>query len=571
LASVVRADLAAQEAISGTIGYEGQYTILGPVGTAAQALAQAQQTQATDRLAVAADQTALNDTSSGNVVAIGQQQGALNGAQAVATADQTQLRQDQAQQAVDQHTLDGTTTKQAAEQAQLASDTTSQRSLQQTQLADQQQLAALQARVASEQSTIATTHDQNALTADQTTLTADQAALANVQQRLNNEATALQQAGFAVTDDQAAAQQDATGVNAAKAAVTADEAKVAADQTKVSLADPAAVANAQSALAGAEVSALRNLHQAQAKRDTDSAALQAAQSALDTAQSTALGSGTTLTWIPQAGQTVVQGQPVYAVDGAPVPLLYGQVPLFRDLHSGVADGADVGELNADLGLPPSNHFSAATTAALQRWQTAARLAPTGTLAVGQAVVEPGPFRVDTVHASVGASLGSGAVLDATSTVLVVTAQLPLSDVGAVKPGDAVTIDLPNGHAGLAGRVRDLGASVTPPPSGSNGQGGQGQTPATTVPATLTFSDPSDARGLDQAAVLVHITTQTVHGVLAVPVDALLALAGGGEGVEIVSGTQHRVVAVTTGVFTGTQVQIDGAGITEGTQVEVPAG
>jgi hypothetical protein len=91
-----------------------------------------------------------------------------------------------------------------------------------------------------------------------------------------------------------------------------------------------------------------------------------------------------------------------------------------------------------------------------------------------------------------------------------------------------------------------------------------------VPTTVTFSDPTVARGLDQAAVLVHVTTQTAHGVLAVPVDALLALNGGGEGVEVVGGGVHRIVAVQTGLFSGTQVAITAPGITEGDQVEVPA-
>ena len=91
-----------------------------------------------------------------------------------------------------------------------------------------------------------------------------------------------------------------------------------------------------------------------------------------------------------------------------------------------------------------------------------------------------------------------------------------------------------------------------------------------MPATVTFSDPSVARRLDQAAVLVHVTTQTVRGVLAVPVDSLLALSGGGEGVEVVSGDRRQVVAVTTGVFTGTMVEVSGGGLSVGQQVEVPS-
>jgi hypothetical protein len=165
---------------------------------------------------------------------------------------------------------------------------------------------------------------------------------------------------------------------------------------------------------------------------------------------------------------------------------------------------------------------------------------------------------------------------------VVTALVPLNYIGSVKPGAAVTVDLPNGRAGVAGTVRDVGTSVAPATGGqgaggangstnSNGTaGGQGGAGATSVAATVTFSDPTTAQGLDQAAALVHVTTQTAQGVLAVPVEALLALDGGGEGVEVVSGGMHRIVSVQTGLFTGTQVQITAGEITAGTQVEVPA-
>jgi hypothetical protein len=39
---------------------------------------------------------------------------------------------------------------------------------------------------------------------------------------------------------------------------------------------------------------------------------------------------------------------------------------------------------------------------------------------------------------------------------------------------------------------------------------------------------------------------------------------------VVAGGVHRIVAVQTGLFSGTQVEITGPGITAGAQVEVPA-
>ena len=51
--------------------------------------------------------------------------------------------------------------------------------------------------------------------------------------------------------------------------------------------------------------------------------------------------------------------------------------------------------------------------------------------------------------------------------------------------------------------------------------------------------------------------------------ALLALAEGGYGVEIVEGSTSRIVAVKTGMFAGGRVEISGEAIAEGMLVGVP--
>ena len=62
--------------------------------------------------------------------------------------------------------------------------------------------------------------------------------------------------------------------------------------------------------------------------------------------------------------------------------------------------------------------------------------------------------------------------------------------------------------------------------------------------------------------------------LAVPVSALVALAGGGYAVEVVHGAgataTRQLVAVRTGLFSATLVQVSGPGIAAGQRVEVPA-
>jgi membrane fusion protein, multidrug efflux system len=68
---------------------------------------------------------------------------------------------------------------------------------------------------------------------------------------------------------------------------------------------------------------------------------------------------------------------------------------------------------------------------------------------------------------------------------------------------------------------------------------------------------------------VVFTASERKDVLTVPVTALVALAEGGYGVEVVSGSTSRYVPVTTGLFSNGRVEIEGSGIREGTRVGVP--
>jgi multidrug efflux pump subunit AcrA (membrane-fusion protein) len=73
-------------------------------------------------------------------------------------------------------------------------------------------------------------------------------------------------------------------------------------------------------------------------------------------------------------------------------------------------------------------------------------------------------------------------------------------------------------------------------------------------------------------VTVDITTASVHDALVVPVDALLALSGGGYAVEVV-GTNgvHHLVSVTLGIFDDADglVQVSGYELSAGMPVVVP--
>ena len=304
--------------------------------------------------------------------------------------------------------------------------------------------------------------------------------------------------------------------------------------------------------------------------------------------------GGVYTWLPGPGQVIKQDQPVYSLSNEPVLLLYGSIPAYREFDAGMSDGADVGQLTHDLialgygaGLTQSNHYSPATAAAVERWQSALGLSATGGIPLGEVVFEPGPIRVTSVPSSPGAPVGGagGTVLTATSTTPIVTVNLDVSEEYLVKPGDAVTVVLPDGTTTVGGHIETVGTAAVCPggsgigagggASGSAGQSpcqssGSGTSSAATVTVTITLNSTPPGATLDQAPVNVNITSQTVDNVLAVPVNALLALQGGGYGVEVVTGKTSHLAGVTTGMYSDTLVQVSGSGITAGTLVEVPS-
>lgn len=288
----------------------------------------------------------------------------------------------------------------------------------------------------------------------------------------------------------------------------------------------------------------------------------------------------TITWLPEAGQVINEGQVLYRVDEKPVVLLYGSTPAYRALAAGAqaADvtGSDVRQLNHDLVAmghvtgsqldPSSDEFTWATRLGLERLQDALGVTATGSLALGDYVFLPGPVRVTTLSATLGAQAG-GPIVKGTSTVRQVTVNLDASRQSEVKAGDQVTITLPNNQT-TPGQVTSVGKVATTP-SGS----GPGESGTPTVRVEITPTDANATGTLDQASVQVAITTNTVQDVLVVPVDALLALSSGAYAVEVVgAGGAHHLVPVSLGLFDDADelVQVSGSGLAAGQHVVVPA-
>ncbi|HVW44918.1 MAG TPA: peptidoglycan-binding protein [Amycolatopsis sp.] len=260
----------------------------------------------------------------------------------------------------------------------------------------------------------------------------------------------------------------------------------------------------------------------------------------------------TITWLPAAGTVVSRGQPVYKVDATPVPLFYGDTPLYRNLALGITKGPDVRVLEENLKAlgfagfgTPDTTFTQATADALKRWQHSLGLTETGTLAPEAVVVQAGAVRVSSVPAQLGDAAG-GQLMKVTGTQRAVTVKLDVAKQSIARQGDKVALDITGGGS-TAGTITSIGTTAT--------QGDQGGD--ATIDVTITLEDQNAAGRLESAPVSAIFTTGSHPGVLAVPVGALLALAEGGLAVEVVEPTGHRLVSVQTGLFARGLVEVRG--------------
>ncbi|MER7050270.1 efflux RND transporter periplasmic adaptor subunit [Streptomyces jumonjinensis] len=279
----------------------------------------------------------------------------------------------------------------------------------------------------------------------------------------------------------------------------------------------------------------------------------------------------TVTKLPTVGQVIHQGKPLYWVDGKPVILLKGKAtPAYRELSRGM-EGADVKQLNAALVEleyatdeqidPDSDYFSRNTRWALKKLQDDVGLEETGKLSLGQALFLPvEEIRVTTVDGVRGGSAVPGKpILQGSSTSRQVTVELNASQQSDVKTGDKVTITLPDD-------------STTPGVVSSVGKVAKQGENKTTIDVKIKPTKPKATGRLDKAPVQVAIVSRTVKNVLSVPVDGLLALAGGGYAVEVVKADGTReLVTVETGLFDDSagRVEVTGSGLKAGQSIVVP--
>jgi Putative peptidoglycan binding domain len=329
---------------------------------------------------------------------------------------------------------------------------------------------------------------------------------------------------------------------------------------------------------------------------------------------TGTGSGT-ITRVPKVGSVVRRGQPLYWVDDQPVVVFYGMTPLFRTLGPPDSSTAQVSLQSAQAGLlgaqqvlttaenqkkppasaatlaqdqaavaqaqnavdtaqtaldqasaPPAGQdvtivaanlaalgylpasaadmstWTYALTQAVKDFQQSAGMAATGTLAPSQVAVVPGPARIGAVTASVG-DPASSPVLSLTRTTKLITFT---TASGGLHAGEALTMSTAGG-ASLNGRIVALA------PAGSEFQ------------VQAQADDPGALP--DAGSVSVTVTTASHRGVLAVPVEALVALADGGYALQTPGGL---LLPVSIGPIVNDQAEVSGPGVHVGLQVVTAA-
>ncbi|MGW4704610.1 peptidoglycan-binding protein, partial [Streptomyces sp. NPDC004285] len=290
------------------------------------------------------------------------------------------------------------------------------------------------------------------------------------------------------------------------------------------------------------------------------------------------GPGGTLTWLAAPGSVVRRDERLYEVDGEAVRLMYGDEPMYRTLRTG-DKGKDVRQLEENLaalgytGFDVDEEYTAKTAAAVARWQKSHDLKQTGTLGPDRIAFAGSAVRVES-----GADSGTGSgggdriatgdrvtpgspVLTVTGSEKVVSFKVPASQAGTAKTGTRVQVTLPDGTR-LPGRVSAVGRTATA------GEDPQDRTPK--IDITVSFDDPARAKGVDRSPVTVELSGTTRRDVLSVPVNALLALPGGGFGVQVVEDGAARDVRVELGLFAQGRVEISGEGLRAGMKVGVPS-
>ncbi|MFE9664377.1 peptidoglycan-binding protein [Streptomyces sp. NPDC005955] len=278
----------------------------------------------------------------------------------------------------------------------------------------------------------------------------------------------------------------------------------------------------------------------------------------------------TVTVAADEGEIVTTGQALYELNDKPVTLLYGPVPMFREMKRGDR-GSDVLQLERnlrDLGYGAELYvdvwYDEDTEAAVKQWQKTLNRDTTGRVGKGDVVFQPGQVKVAKADAALADQVAPGGpVLTVASTKPVVRAELEQSDGALTSSGTKVEVVLPSGKTA----VGKVAGTVRPE---ATGEGGEGAQDGITVEVVLDGGAGAVAGEDAKKSASVRFVSEAREGVLAVPVEAVVALRGenGGYGLQVVRGTTSQVVRVETGMTADGRIEVSGPDVREGLRVGV---
>ena len=269
-----------------------------------------------------------------------------------------------------------------------------------------------------------------------------------------------------------------------------------------------------------------------------------------------------VTSMEPAAEPKKSGDAIYAVDLAPVALVAGSTPAFREIATGT-QGPDVVQLAAMLAErgyavdPEVDKVDWVFAQAIKAWQKDIGAKDTGTVANGAVIFTPGlPARIqfDPEVISVGATLAGGEkVLTVASAVPEFTIEVPNEQAQSIPVGTSVTIK--NKDAQWSGQV----AGIKDTANSSNKLLVLGST----TDAPLCGEDCGSLTAAKDALFPTEIIIVPAQEGLVVPSSAIRTNASGGTSLLLDSGAEQPVevvatssgMSIVTGIDAGTRIQL----------------
>ena len=269
-------------------------------------------------------------------------------------------------------------------------------------------------------------------------------------------------------------------------------------------------------------------------------------------------------------------------------LMFGDLPVWRDMKEGIGPGEDINQLKLNLialgygtteTLEVDSTFDPNTTTAIMKLQSDLNLISSGEVSFGEIIFASGTSMVNssstlpnmgekintgvelfllTPIEKISTQIGSDGVINiASKSLQKVEIQVGVADQNLVVKGSEVEIELPD-ESTIVGLVDEVGSFAVVPQDGDP-----------FLEISIAVEGSTEYFKWTGAVVTVNATKELAKGVLASPVNGLLALLTGGYALEIITETGTTLVPVETGIYADGWVEIHGSGLQPGTEIIVP--